>query len=460
MLAMRTYPDRPGLPFAAANVKLDEVAIKLGLTRTALYRRWETQHDFWRDLSRFLVLQHDYPRSADDLQWRKSPEPIIDKKLFPALLEALRTTVGDLQRELQADMWVLVRACLFAYDDLPEIASSLRALERDRIRDLARQLQAILDGSGYRFTEPLDGFGAATALWCLADGLTVRAWHQPAIADATILVDDGDGPKPWTLLAYSARALLLEGTTRGPAPTDAPDGTIGPSNLGERSPLVQAHWTAGQIEALRVARDLFLDRVDPTGPTTTARGVSALGQVTIASVARECGVSRRAVHNIWPSSDSLRLDLLTALLRAERQAITVRFDTVLAGPSAPHLRSSSLAAALVRRPATGRLWVGHPRLAYLVDGRHPGVQVRNVAGTDDILDEYERCLARLYPPGDRPSNETLDDRMLATLVSCLAEGANRLVRVLPEALADQRPGSALSALIGAWVSHNPASSAL
>lgn len=455
-LAMR-QPDRPGLPFMGAKVKLEDVAQAMGLSRTALYRRWETQHDFWRDLSRFLVFEHDYPLQRDELPWRAEPGPPLDLRRFPSVLEAFRVNVNSLQERLHGDLRVLVRASLFGYHDLPEIAGIRRPVELDRIVDLARQLFTIVDALGYRFTDPLDAFGAATALWCLADGVTVRAWRQPGTDEPTITIDDGDGPRPWTLVAYSARALLMEATTWGRVPIGAPDGTTGPFPGLPLVPQERPTWTPRQAEALGVARDLFFDRVDPNQPTGSSTEISALSQVTMASVARECRVSRRSVHNVWASSDELRLDLLTALLRAERQAIATRLQPVTTRLPSPELRAAHVAATLVRQPVPDQLWVGHPRLAFLVDGQHPEVQARSARGVAEILDEFESSVAILWPADDRISGATLGDRELASAISCLADGANRLARVLPEALADHRPGSGLSALIDAWLAHEPRS---
>jgi AcrR family transcriptional regulator len=394
---MQRRPDRPGLPYIAAKVKLDEVADTLGLTRTALYRRWDTQHDFWADLSRYLVLEHDASERRDDLPWRAEPGPPLDLRRFPQVLEAFRTSIGGIQADLHADLRILVRASLFAYDDLPGMAAERRATDRQRIRDLAGHLAAIVHGLGYRFTEPLDAFGAATALWCLADGLTVRSWRQPGLADATISVDDGDGPAPWSLLAYCGRALLMEATTRGRLAADAPDGTTGPELADGAHDRPSAEWSAGQLKALEAAAGLFHERVDPAQPTDHDHEVSALGQITMASVARECGVSRRAVYNVWPSTDELRLDLLSALLSAERRAISLRLAPVIERDLAPELRASHVLSTLVRQPGAGQLWVGHVRLAYLVDGRHPGVQAASAAGAAGILDEFEHAVARLWP---------------------------------------------------------------
>lgn len=455
-LAMRRQPDRPGLPYIGAKIKLDEVAAVLGVTRTALYRRWETQHDFWLDLSRYLVLEHDAPERRDDLPWRADPGPPLDLRLFPEVLEAFRISIGAMQAALYADFRILVRASLFAYDDLPGMAAARRATDQGRIRDLAHRLATVTDGLGYRFTAPLDAFGAAAALWCFADGLTVRSWRQPGLTNTTITVDDGDGPKPWSLLAYCARALLMEATTRGRLPADAPDGTSGPAVADPDLARAPA-WSAGQLEALRAASDLFVERVDPSQPTDRDHEVSALGQITMASVARACRVSRRAVYNVWPSSDQLRLDLLSGLLSAERRAISLRLNPTVERRLAPELRAAQLLSALVRPPSKGQLWVGHVRLAYLVDGRHPQVQVRNAAGTAGLLDEFEGAVSQLWPAADRPSGAAVDDRMLATLLSCIADGANRLIRVLPEAVSDPQPGAGLSALIDALVAHEPGS---
>ncbi|OWY59104.1 hypothetical protein B7486_76355, partial [cyanobacterium TDX16] len=177
------------------------------------------------------------------------------------------------------------------------------------------------------------------------------------------------------------------------------EGAAGPSieeavipTLGEQHAELAARWTPAQREVLEASSTRFreLTALDMVQQRTRDEEVGAIGQVTVASVARASGVSRRAIYNLWASVTDLRLDLLRGFMGAERAWYEQGLQRVGDGPAA----ASELVAALVRPPAADRLSAAQARLAFLPDANHPAVQQVYVA-------ELDRTVATMAQHADR-----------------------------------------------------------
>jgi AcrR family transcriptional regulator len=453
---------RPGTgrAYLAALVELADLGGHLGRPRTSLYRLWPSQHDFWSDLTLHLVFQNDYQKPDERLPWDESRQTVeLPAQRDPAAdSEVLRIGLTFIQDAVLDDPWVQVRASLLGYADVPGVAEARRQVEDRRIRHLGARVAGILSLGGRAIAPPLRAHDAAVALWCLGDGFAVLHRSQPEIGARTIPVDDGLGPRPWGLLAYAVRAVLAEMSVIGHEPEPA-----GPASGPSPSALyaaVSARWTPAQRDALDAATTLFLEGTRGRSLAGDGEEIRSLGHVTVAAVARAAGVSRRSIYNHWSSSDELRLDLLRWLLAAERRRYVAGLDRVLAAPSAEGAdRTGAVVAALLVHPSPGRLPIPHLPLAFLAEADHPAVRATLERGYAETVAAVATRVERLWPRAGRASGAELDAETLAVVLVSLATGANRLLRIDPDALrgtgSARRPNVLVAALQG-LLDHHPA----
>lgn len=442
-LAMAVTPGRQSVPYVAAKVRLSEVAVELGVTRTALYRRWETQEEFWNDLTRYLVVYADYQLDPTDLPWWQ-PTRVRSTFRFAESVDRSRRDANSAQHALAHDSNLFIRASLCAYGDLPDIPALSASVNQFRIAALGAQFDQTLAMYDCVFAPPQTGQRAAAATWCTGDGFGVASRFLPELDASEIMIDDGLGPKPWCLIGFAVRAMQMEGAQLRSAGAPRASATV----PAPAAPSAQERWEPAQLEVLEAAHRMIVQRVLPG---SGADHVTALGQITMASVARASRASRRAIYNVWESQDDLRLDLLSALLRNERLMLARRLERLRAtSRGADH--AAALAATLLHQPATCRVWQGHVRLAYLADANHPEVHRRNAAGLRAIIEVLADHLRETWP--DRPSASVLNDRQFAAIVFCMGSGANRLVRVLDQSARTSLLAS-YAAGIEALVRHRP-----
>ncbi|HEU5149547.1 MAG TPA: TetR/AcrR family transcriptional regulator [Iamia sp.] len=433
---------RPGVgrSYLAAAVELADLVERLGRSRSSLYRLWPSQHDFWHDLTLHLVFQNDYLKPDEWLPWDVSKLPVdVAPQRDPAAdTELVRVTLGLIQDWTLQDPWIQVRSALLGYADVPEVAEARRRVEARRIRHLAARTAAVLALSGAGVAAPLQAIDVATGVWCLGDGFAVLNRSRPSIGTRVVELDRGLGPRPWGLFAYAAGHALtaMADPDAGPAVVD-PDPGPTPAALYDE---VSARWTESQRDALREATALFLERLGPPVPGAHAEPpaggeIRSLGHVTVADVARQAGVSRRSVYNHWSSSEDLRLDLLRWLLAAERNRYVAGLDRVVASPPrAERARVDAVLAALLVHPAPNRIPIPHLPLAFLAEADHPAVRPVLERGHAEMVTAVASRVDRLWPTDRRATGADLDTEDLAVLLLSLVTGANRLRRIVPQAL--------------------------
>src|SRR5690606_33421211 len=214
----------------------------------------------------------------------------------------------------------------------------------------------------------------------IGDGLLVMSHWHPSIRDASIVIDDGYGPRSWSLTGYAFRCMLFQLTE----PIDPPGST--PLVTADLSALTELHapepqWTDAQRETLAVAMDLLLQRL--VAPPADEH-LSVLPQLTVDRIARATGVSRRAVYDVWSTRDALLLDVLTALLEAEAADLAERIERGR-GAAGPEPDLGALARAILA-PAPESAPLEQATLAFVPESRRP--EVRGV-----LLAHHERSVA-------------------------------------------------------------------
>jgi len=428
-LATRADRGAFGPPLIASAVSLHEVARGLGRPRTAMYRLWETQQAFWCDLTEYLVVANDYAPADETMPWRVGVEAArTPREVASEVLETFRLVANFVQDVVFDDVWVLLRAASLGYHDYPRVVALRADVEVRRINDMARTIEGIAASVERGFLGPLSAFDVAALVWAVADGLAVIHAVMPEIDDMTVPIDDGNGPQPWKLLGFACRAIIDQATTHvggGHA-----DGGHPPVVVDEPVPP-PTRWSDEQQEVLALATRIFVERFRAGGSAE----ISAYGDLTIHRLAREAGVSRRAIYNVWPSVTDLRLDLLVSLLHGRARA----HRDVLSRLTRPESFGSLITALLAPPPST-TVAPGHAALAFLVDLNNHAVREVFATASRGLIDETRVWIAANRPPSD--GGRRVPDDALAVLVIALAAGANRLRRTCPAA--EVRPHGAVT----------------
>lgn len=462
-LATRQLGGRSEVPYLAARVQLADVAAGVGRTRTSLYRQWETQHDFWVDLTLYLAYQDDLTQNADDMPWHAPAQALAGLRVAAdEAVELVRVFGNAGHRQLDDNPWFLVRAGLLGYPDVPGLAELRRQVEERRMELLARFADVVLASIGRAPEPPFTFADVATILWCAADAQRVRRHFLPDHDELWWLrIDEGAGVQDWSLWAFMSRAVLFDLTR--PAAAD-PAGRPDPRPV---SPIMDPfeRWNPVQREALAVATDLLLAEL-LTGPTTagtpgddapdgrTGRDLGVLGHVTIARVATAAGVSRRAVYDVWPTRTEMLLDVLREEVAARRASMVAALSRSLRAAGdrvdVPTLVDAVIAAGSNDRPPAPDVV-----LAFVPAAADLRVRAIIDAGHDRYLAECADSVERLMSSSGRRLRPGVGREHIALLWLNLIEGGRRLRRTNPAALRPSLPGrpSALGAAALAVFEH-------
>lgn len=438
-----------GLPHLASQVSVNQLADALGVTRTALYRRWPTRHDLWMDLVRYAAFRADFSRREEDMPWAPPPETMEPVDLAsPELLEIIRGQFNTSFQQASGDMAWVVRAAQLAYPETPELAAARSIVEQRRITTLAARIAIGLQRGRRRFKPGFTLTDLAALVWCLGDGLLVLAHWHPDIRDASITIDDGWGPRPWTLTGYAFRSVLFTLTE----PIDPPGST--PLVTADLSALTELHapepeWTDAQRETLAVAMELLLERL--VSPPADDH-LSVLPQITVDRIARATGVSRRAVYDVWSTRDALLLDVLTALLDAEAAELGERIERGrgAAGP-APNL--AALAQAILAPPQESSP-LEQATLAFVPESRRAEVGEILLAHHERTVATLRSMLAEL-PVFERSPLEEVTLDQLAVMWLAIEAGARRMRRAMPGTCWLGNPGAVFGMGPAAMLTYRP-----
>lgn len=308
-----------GLEHLASQVHPAELAARVGVGRTAVYKHWPSRTELWADLIEYTLRASDWNHVDDTLPLAKDPDSDSRIDLTSAeWLEVIRSQVNATWEEARKDRSWIVRAAALAYPEPPEIANVRRAVEMRRLGVIARRIALGASRGRRRFTN--ENFGLpefATAMWAIVDGRSLAANLWPGDQITTVTYDDGAGPREWSLVAWAYRAMLF-GTT-----VDDPDAELMRHDPEPLDPaLIRApDWTPAQQQILAAGYEAIVTLFDDTNPDQELR---VLPHITVERVARACRVSRQAVYAIWDGRDDLLVDVLWELLEQEHHRFLAR----------------------------------------------------------------------------------------------------------------------------------------
>ncbi|MGY6501202.1 MAG: TetR/AcrR family transcriptional regulator [Acidimicrobiales bacterium] len=307
-LVERDVAGEPPYVHLVSHVKLSAVAERLGTGRTALYRAWPTQLDFWQDLVCFISVRGsewwDRP-GIDHHLGTLGDEPVGGRD---ELEERLRTEMAQVQADRARDPGLVFRTAMAGYPpSLPLLERQAEVERAERVRSAGILARALQD-AGLRPVAPLTTLDLVTGLVIIADGAAMmgRSWRWALDRRVTLAGSD----RTWTMLGLGAVALLDAMTEPG----SHDRGSV--AGAEPESPVVideEPRWTELQQAVLEAGAAMFAESV-----TDGIAGVQeALGHVTIPRVAAAAGVTRRQLYHLWDSHSALRFDLVDHLSRLE-----------------------------------------------------------------------------------------------------------------------------------------------
>lgn len=276
---------------AAAHVRVQDVASAIGVGRTALYRLWETQEAFRKDLLLFAYAQTNQPVLTDDElgSWLAD---IGDRVIDPSS-RAMRAVAA----RVSSGPWPVVISGLAGYLPSPRLAELDRQLRDDDVHRTTILLARIGRGLGRRPMAPATWTDLAELMDVLVCGTAISS----LVAPWTTVPDwqrDATG-RPRSMLAAMAAEVFDRLTVDGPEDEVAYERATAPR------PMPAPRWTVAQRRALAAGVELL--RRELSGASVD---LAAFETVTVARLARAAGVSRQTVYSRWRSDDDLRLDVL------------------------------------------------------------------------------------------------------------------------------------------------------
>lgn len=276
---------------AAAQVRVQDVAAAIGVGRTAVYRLWDTQDEFRKDLLLFTYARTNQHVLTDDefATWRAD----IDQGVLASPRRAMSAVTARVSR----GAWPVVMSGVAGYLPSTRLAALDHRLREEAISRTAAQLARLGWLLGRRPVAPATWTDLATIMDVLVCGTAISSLAAPWIT-----VPDwhrGDDGVELPMLAVMAEELLERMTTEGREDT-APF-----ERIAAAVPELPDSWTSAQRRALEAGVEL-LSRQLRSVPIDLA----AFGTLTVARVARAANVSRQTVYSRWRSDDELRLDVL------------------------------------------------------------------------------------------------------------------------------------------------------
>jgi AcrR family transcriptional regulator len=418
----------PSRHFAVAHITIADVARAAGVSRSALYRLWPSQMDFWNDLVDFVLrhLEDDPPPSRFTGAAANVDGPVDVS--FEAVLDAAQDAL------LSAPL-PLLRAGALGYPQTPPIDANRERARRDLLTDLAQQIVDQLVVHHRRCIHGVTATDLAAVSVALGNGLAITGRMVPT-RDLTLNSPaSADRAAPRSLLGALVGAVCRAFTVPNPAGNRAPEHSISrPSVMSaDGNPAsIEPVPSARRRQYLRIAASLALD----TGTHVEYHRV--LGHVSLDSLARAAKVTRRTLTNVWADQAQFRLDLFAHLLNRERQWVEAAIRSILRRDGTP-IDSHDAFSAVGDRIHADLLAhadeVSFLAYAPVLDQRE--VSERALQEHDRHVDRCERQLRVLLVALDRRPVRGISLRHLAVALFTLADGTNRLVRTHRELLRER-----------------------
>lgn len=399
-----------------ALIRPGDLANRVGVSRTALYKAWPSRSDMWAALVDYLNYTGDFSRDDSSLPWAPPPATLDPIDLTaPEWRDTIRAQVDGTFQQTRDDPFWIVRAATLAYPEPAAVARFRRSVEAHRLATLARRIDIGLRRGHRTFPGPYRLEHWAEAAWAMLDGLITTAHWHPALGDETVVRDDGLGPRAWSLAGWAYRCVLYECTVDSGTPTVVVEGDD--TDAGVPDP---PEWTRTQRAALAAGVEALIDAISSEHRDAA---LAILPHITIDRVARSAGVTRRAVYDVWPDRDQLLLDLLDELLTSEHGQWVRLTEAAWGATTSPAADPAAFAAGIA--------WYGKDDLAldlaisaYLPQSRQPDVRHLLSEHHHRKVAHVARALSRLEP-GPGPATPT----QLAELIIALAGGLRRVRRV-------------------------------
>jgi hypothetical protein len=196
---LREHGPLPGV----AHVRLVDAAHRAGYTTGAVYRCWENQEHFHRELAVAASADHEAPVIANLVgAVRTSVEAQAP------LAEVIRLAANDNIRAPRSSEGLAALAIRASAASDEQVRSASRARFVDGIADHARCYETLLHVNRRRVRPPFTIADLALALGALGDGFTIQT--QLGIAHPCVSRDDV-GPsvgEDWTMFAFVVEAIV------------------------------------------------------------------------------------------------------------------------------------------------------------------------------------------------------------------------------------------------------------
>jgi AcrR family transcriptional regulator len=431
--------------YAVAHVDMAQVAEAAGVSRSALYRLWDTQDAFRADLAAHLAATDDAPWLAIDAERLGGASVPPD-----AFRELTRRLLAEGQDQLASDAQPLLRAGFAGYPNAREVTGVIGEREGWRLLGHAELVERALAAAGRRCVDGVRPLDLAVATACVAEGLALAAHMTPPDQHLAVGCDPA---RPWSLLAAAA-CLLFEGLSEPDPGADRRGGAAAARPAAAPPPPPRPPLPV-RPEALEPTgrRRYYLDLAarlagrrpgpDPGSPEPGAGAEGAgtdrpdgtgLGYVSLDVLARAEGVTRGAVRKLWPTEASFGLDMFAHLLGRHRAAVAGRLAAVSAAPTPP---ASASEAGWLR---AGDDLLAHARsegarLSHLTFAPRfvlPSFRSRAQRHAGAVGDRVAVALVDLLEAGGRRLPAGVPARGLAVLVLALVDGTTRVFRTVPE----------------------------
>lgn len=446
----------PASVHLAGRARFDVVATRVGTARSAMYRMWGSQLDYWHDLVTYAVLNRMLPLRAlltthPDSDSDTDREPTLGSSEgharphdLASLVELLRPRFNRAAEVLARDPKHMIRVGLVGYPRMATLSELVASADRRERQRASLRLATALRAVGRRPITPLTTLDLVTGLSFLLDGVASYGRIYPWFIERRVNLDR-EAHRSWSLSSLAMRAVLYELTE--PGDLDEPEVPTGEdqliedelverlaSNVEPASTMNRApDWSPAQIKALKAGIEII-------GEPNPASGVvgadMVLGHVTLARVARAAGVTRRHMYHLWPSQADFRLDLIDYLVQPDRAEFLGRFAD--AAEVLAHAEQGRFVLELVdainahrrhdNEPQFDVSWALHPVLA------EPDLAEWRRASHHERLREFSGLVAVLAQEWEATPLDGLSPQDISGLNLMGSSGTERLHIADPHAL--------------------------
>jgi AcrR family transcriptional regulator len=416
-VAARLAGTQPSHHFAVSHVTIGAVAGAAGVSRGALYRLWPSQQDFWDDLIDFL--DRCPPRAVRDGAGRTSPTGGRRAESFSDIA----------QQVLLADTRTLLRTATAHAGGNGGVGAALDPHRAVRLSQLGGALERWAATTGRRFTPGVTANDLAAGVTALGTGLPITGRMcapEDLRFDSPWFDRPPDGPR--TLLGVATEALRDRMTE--PGEPDIPPARPPADAAADDGPGQSRPPTGRRREYLEIGARLAVTR-----DGTAAHRV--LGHVTLESVARAAGVTRRTVAAVWPDQDAFRLDLFAHLLAADRAAVVAAVRDAAAQHDLSGAAGDTFCAVGARMHRALEDGLGRATFrAYATQLDEPSLAARAIAEHRRLADSCTVQVHRLLALTNRQLRAGVVGRNVAALLFALNDGFATLLRTSPSAIRD------------------------